>query len=86
MEKQKQTYDRVSIITPCWNGEKYIGETIESVLAQTVTDWEMIIVDDGSSDHSAQVVQTYVDRDERIRLICQENAGSAAARKSKVPL
>ncbi|MCR4732106.1 MAG: glycosyltransferase [Lachnospiraceae bacterium] len=80
MEKQKQTYDRVSIITPCWNGEKYIGETIESVLAQTVTDWEMIIVDDGSSDHSAQVVQTYVDQDERIRLICQENAGSSAAR------
>ncbi|MBQ5484196.1 MAG: glycosyltransferase family 2 protein [Lachnospiraceae bacterium] len=80
MEKQKNTRDMVSIITPCWNGEKYIAETMDSVLAQTYTNWEMIVVDDGSSDGSADLVRSYEKKDARIRLICQENAGSAAAR------
>lgn len=72
--------DKVSIITPCYNGSRYIGETIESVLAQTYTDWEMIIVDDGSKDDSAEIVRGYADRDSRIRLIVQPNGGSANAR------
>ena len=70
----------VSIITPCYNGEKYLTETIESVLSQTYPNWEMIIVDDGSKDSSANIAQKYVDRDPRIRVILQKNAGSAAAR------
>ena len=41
---------RVSIITPCYNGERFIAETIESVLGQTYANWEMIVVDDGSAD------------------------------------
>jgi glycosyltransferase involved in cell wall biosynthesis len=77
MEKVK---DMVSIITPCWNGEKYIAETMDSVIAQTYPNWEMIIVDDGSSDRSAQIVQDYEKKDARIHLIQQENAGSSAAR------
>lgn len=71
---------KVSIITPCWNGEKYIGETIESVLGQTYPDWEMLIVDDGSTDGSRRIAAEYAGRDRRIRLFSQENAGSAAAR------
>lgn len=70
----------VSIITPCYNGAVYIGETIESVIAQTYPDWEMIIIDDGSKDNSVEVVQKYMEKDSRIRLIRQANAGSAAAR------
>lgn len=70
----------VSIITPCYNGVKYIGETIESVMNQTYPKWEMIIIDDGSSDNSVSVVQKYMEKESRIRLLQQANAGSAAAR------
>ena len=49
--------DLISIITPLYNGEKFIAETIHSVQQQTYPDWEMIIVDDGSKDRSAQIVQ-----------------------------
>lgn len=70
----------VSIITPCFNGEKYIGETIESVIQQSYQDWEMIIVDDGSMDRSETVIKKYQKKDNRIRLMQQEKKGSAAAR------
>lgn len=72
----------VSVITPCYNGEKYIGHTIRSVLAQTYENWEMLIVDDGSRDRSADIVRGFTDP--RIHLIQQENAGSAAARNAGI--
>lgn len=74
----------VSIITPIYNGEKYIEETINSVLNQTYQKWEMIIVDDGSKDNSATIIQNYVDKDSRIYLIQQSNAGSASARNNGI--
>ncbi len=55
----------ISIITPCYNASRYIGETIESVLNQTYTDWEMLVVDDCSSDNSADIIKHYCDK--RIR-------------------
>lgn len=70
----------VSVITPCYNGANYIAETIESVLSQTYQKWEMIIVDDGSKDASADIIKYFVQKDSRIILVQQENAGSAAAR------
>ncbi len=72
----------VSVITPCYNGEKYIAETIESVMRQTYADWEMIVVDDGSQDRSAQIAAHYASLDERIKLIRQNNAGTASARNA----
>lgn len=57
----------VSIITPMYNGEKYVSQTIESVLAQTYQNWEMIIVDDGSKDASSQIVKKYSIEDNRIK-------------------
>ena len=74
----------MSIITPCYNGAKYIEETIDSVIAQTYKNWEMLIVDDGSRDDSAQIVTKYCEKEERIKLISQENAGSAAARNNGI--
>lgn len=80
----KEIKGRVSIITPCYNGAKYIGETIESVLAQTYFDWEMIIVDDGSKDNSAEVIKKYCGMDGRIQYVYQKNRGSAAARNNAI--
>ena len=73
---------RVSIITPCYNGETYIGRTIDSVQAQTFTNWEHVIVDDGSTDGSAAIVETYVATDSRLRLIRQPNGGVSKARNN----
>lgn len=70
----------VSIITPCFNGSKYVAETIDSVLAQSYTQWEMIIVDDGSKDNSVDIIRSYMEKDNRIILIQQPNGGSANAR------
>lgn len=50
---------KVSIITASYNYEKYIRETIESVMSQTFQDWEMIIIDDGSTDNSVEVIKAY---------------------------
>lgn len=73
--------DLVSIITPAYNAEKTISETIDSVLNQTMKDWEMIIVDDCSTDKTVEIVQSYMREDSRTRLIKkEENSGVAAAR------
>lgn len=64
---------KISIITTSYNYENYIKETIESVQAQTYKDWEMIIVDDGSTDNSVDVIKSYVEKDSRIKLFQHEN-------------
>lgn len=60
----------VSVIMPSYNSEKFIGEAIESVLEQTYENWELIIIEDASADHSQEVIHAY--KDERIRLLCNE--------------
>ncbi len=71
----------VSIITPLYNSEKYIAKTIESVLHQTYQNFEMIIVDDVSSDNSYQIVEEYAKKDPRIKLYkLSKNGGSSKAR------
>ena len=78
---------KVSIITPLFNGAGFIEETIRSVLNQTFTDWEMIIVDDCSGDHPEAIISRYADRDARIRLIrLEQNHGAAAARNVAMDL
>ena len=62
-----------SIITASYNYEAYIKETIESVIAQTFQDWEMVIVDDGSKDNSVEVIKSYCEKDSRIKLYQHEN-------------
>ena len=74
----------VSIITPLYNGEKYLAQTIESVLAQTYKEWEMIIINDGSTDQGEQLARSYAQKDDRIQVYSQENAGSAAARNNGI--
>jgi glycosyltransferase involved in cell wall biosynthesis len=73
---------RISIVTPCYNGEQFLAETLDSVLAQDMTDWELVVVDDGSKDRSAAIAQEYAVRDSRIRLLAQENQGASKARNN----
>lgn len=73
----------VSVVMPVYNSELYLGEAIESVLSQTFTDFEFIIVDDGSEDNSAAIIRQYVERDERLRLLqLAENTGETGARSA----
>lgn len=70
----------VSVIMPAYNEEKYIGEAIQSVMDQVYTNWELIIVDDGSKDRTLEIVRQYSDRDLRIRVYqFSENQGACAA-------
>ena len=71
----------VSIITPSYNSERFIAECIESVIAQSYQNWEMIIVDDGSTDGSLEIIQQYVNRDYRVIVIeNRENLGASESR------
>jgi len=73
--------DLVSIITPVFNSEKYISETINSVINQTYTNWEMILVDDASTDISVEIIKTYQLKDKRIKLYqLEKNSGAGVAR------
>lgn len=73
--------ERISIITPAYKAEPFIAEAIRSVQAQDHLDWEMLIVDDGSPDNTADVVAGFAEADSRIRLIRQKNSGPAMARQ-----
>jgi glycosyltransferase involved in cell wall biosynthesis len=68
----------VSIVMPAFNGESFIRQAIDSVLSQTYSNWELIIVDDGSTDRTAEIIRRYGD-DSRIWSVYQENKGQAAA-------
>lgn len=70
----------VSVIIPVYNVEKYLRECLDSVLAQTYKDLEVILVDDGSSDNSGAICDEYAERDSRFRVIHKKNGGQATAR------
>jgi glycosyltransferase involved in cell wall biosynthesis len=74
---------RVSVVIPVFNREGYVGAAIESVLAQTFTDFEVLVIDDGSTDRSRDMVQSY--RDPRVRLVCHErNQGIPKTRNTGI--
>ncbi len=66
---------KVSIIVPVWNAEKYLKECINSILRQTFTDFELLLIDDGSEDSSLKICKEYADKDSRIRIFHKENEG-----------
>lgn len=71
---------RISVIVPAYNAETLISACISSVLAQRFTDWELIVVNDGSKDNTAALCDAYAEKDTRVRVIHQENGGVSVAR------
>ena len=74
----------VSIIVPCFNHEHYIGLALESIMAQSFSDWECIIVNDGSTDNSLEIIELYAKRDSRIRFINIKNSRVSIARNTAI--
>ena len=74
----------ISVIVPYYNNQATIRETLHSVLQQTFTDWELILVDDGSRKEEADVLEALVQQDRRFRLVHQRNAGVSAARNKGI--
>ncbi|CVK19946.1 glycosyltransferase family 2 protein [Sporomusa sphaeroides] len=74
--------ERISIIMPAYNLEKYISDSIMSVQRQTYTDWQLLVIDDGSKDETPNIVQAIAVSDQRVQLLCQKNSGSAGARNA----
>lgn len=64
---------KVSVIMPVYKVEEYVGKAIESIQAQTLKDWEFLIVDDGTPDRSGEICDAYAAEDERIHVIHKEN-------------
>ena len=75
-----------SIIIPVYNVAPYLRECLDSVLAQTFTDWEAICVDDGSTDGSGAILDEYAAKDNRFRVFHQKNAGVSVARNNGLML
>ena len=73
---------KVSVIIPVYNVEKYLSECLDSVVNQTLKDIEIICVNDGSPDGSAAILEEYAQKDNRIKVITQENRGLSEARNS----
>ncbi len=73
-----------SIVVPVYNAEKYIGECVNSVLSQSITDFELILVDDGSTDESGKICDAFSLKDERVKVIHQPNSGHISARMNGV--
>lgn len=70
----------VSIIMPVYQAEKFLCDTINSVLAQTYSNWELILVDDGSTDSSGEICDTYAQKDSRVKVVHKINGGVSSAR------
>lgn len=73
---------KVSVILPVYNAGKYLHQCMDSIVNQTLTDIEIICVDDGSSDNSLEILRQYAEKDERVKVIAQANGGAGAARNN----
>ena len=83
---RKMSDIKVSIIMPVYKVEEYVGKAIESIQAQTLTEWEFIIVDDGTPDKSGEICDAYAEKDNRIKVIHKENGGAPSARNVAIDI
>ena len=74
----------VTVIVPCYNQGQYLSEALDSVLAQTYTQWECIIINDGSTDNTEEIAKAYCGKDQRFQYLYQENQGVVAAKNNAI--
>lgn len=87
LTRSEVQYPQVSVVIPVYNGDRYLAEAIDSVLAQTYSAWDMIVVDDGSTDRTPTILQHYQQRyDRSIRVKRQANQGVAVARNQGIAM
>lgn len=77
---------KISVIMPVYKVEKYVGKAIESILSQTLSEFEFLIIDDGSPDKSGEICDEYAGKDQRIKVIHKENGGSSTARNMAIDM
>lgn len=74
----------VSVILPVYNGEKYLNNTMNSILGQSYSDFELIVIDDGSEDRSLEIVTSFAEKDNRVLVVSQKNSGICKARNKGI--
>ena len=77
---------RISVLIPVYNAAEYLARCLDSIIAQTYSDWEVIAVDDGSKDNSYQILQQYAEKDNRIIAVTKENEGPGLTRNYALEL
>lgn len=83
---EKEIRDKISVIVPIYRVEKYLEQCIDSIISQTYTNLEIILIDDGSDDHCPEICDEYAKKDRRIKVIHQRNQGQDAARKAGIQI
>ena len=68
-----------SIIMPCYNSEKYVDNAVQSIIGQTYDNWELIAINDGSTDRTPEILNNYAEKDARIKVISKDNGGYCSA-------
>lgn len=79
------TSEKVSVIIPVYNDENYLKQCVESVLTQTYTNLEIILVDDGSTDHTPEICEKYREKYDQIRVLHKKNGGLVQAEMQALP-
>lgn len=82
--EERETKPAISVITPVYNSEKYLEETLDSILNQTFSNLEIICIDDGSSDNSLAILRKYQKQDNRIKVMTQQHLGVVVARNNAI--
>lgn len=80
------TSEKVSVIIPVYNDEKYLKQCVESILTQTYTNLEIILVDDGSTDHTPEICEEYREKYDQIRVLHKKNGGVGSSRNAGLAL
>ena len=86
MKRNNENVPKISVIMPVYNVQEFVGKAIESVLGQTLKEFEFLIVDDGSTDKSGEICDKYAAKDKRIRVIHKENGGAPTARNVAIEI